>query len=389
MFPMNAMKSWKCGVRRVAVAGAVCAALLLTGCDNFFVKPTSGSGGGGGGTTTGGNFVYVGNATTKTVSGFLVGSGTLTSTPNSPYSIGFTPLAAVVTPSNSVLYVAGPGALYAYPIGSDGSLSSVAQAPAVAVANVSSLDVSPDGKWLFGLDSVNSAVDAWSISNSTTGALGQQIAAPYSVSGPVVVVRTIRVSPTGTLVFASLGTGGDQVFTFDSATGSLASSQHLDTGSATTSDNALAVDSTGARLYIARSGTNGGLAVYSIGAAGALQQISGSPYATGSQPYDVLIDSTGKYVYTANRTDGTISGFTIGTGGALTALSGSPFASGTQVSALARDKSGKYVLAAAIGGSPDLTMYGFDSTVAGKLTKVTTTTTGTDPTGAYLLAATH
>jgi hypothetical protein len=27
----------------------------------------------------------------------------------------------------------------------------------------------------------------------------------------------VRVSPTGTLVFASLGTGGDQVFTFNAS----------------------------------------------------------------------------------------------------------------------------------------------------------------------------
>jgi hypothetical protein len=59
------------------------------------------------------------------------------------------------------------------------------------------------------------------------------------------------------------------------------------------------------------------------------------------------------------------------------------------VTALAVDNSGDYLLAAANGGSPDLTMYSFDSTTVGKLDLSTTTSTGTDPTGPVSLAATH
>jgi 6-phosphogluconolactonase (cycloisomerase 2 family) len=358
----------------------------LAGCNGFFVPETSTGGGGGGGSTTTSR-VYVANSLTNNVAGFAVGTNTLTAVTNSPLAVGYTPVAMVTTPNNAFLYVAGPGAIYLYTINSDGSLNTPSQGAAVAIVNVAALDVSPDGNWLFGLDATTPQVDEFQI-NQSTGVLTLQTAAPYTITNAAVVPRAIKVSPNGALVFAAVGTGGDVVFTLNTSTGALVSSQVLSLGT-TSSDNALAIDSNSAFLYIARSGTNGGLAVYTIGAAGALQQITGSPFATGAQPFSVVLDTTGKYVYVANRSDGTISAFSIGTGSALTALSGSPYASGLQVSSLGVDRTGKYLLAAASGGSADLTMYSFDTVVPGKLNLAATTTTGTDPTGAVALAMSH
>jgi hypothetical protein len=73
----------------------------------------------------------------------------------------------------------------------------------------------------------------------------------------------------------------------------------------------------------------------------------------------------------------------------LTVLSGSPYQSGSAVTALAVDSSGDYLLAAANGGSPDLTMYSYDSATVGKLDFATSVPTGTDPTGPVALAMTH
>ncbi len=145
----------------------------------------------------------------------------------------------------------------------------------------------------------------------------------------------------------------------------------LNTPTTTSSDFGLAIDSKSAYLYIARSGTQGGVAVYSIGTNGALVAVNGSPFLAGSGTFDVVLDSTGTYVYAANRTDGTISGFTIvpGTttaGLKLTPLSGSPYASGGGVQSLGFDSTGKYLLAAAVSGPPDLTMYQFDASVPGQ-----------------------
>jgi 6-phosphogluconolactonase (cycloisomerase 2 family) len=348
------------------------------GCNGFFVDTTSS-------TSSSSDIIYVANTTAATLSGYVVGTGTMTAVSGTPLSLAYVPQALIVTRPNAFLYVAGPSAVYLYTIGTAGVLTA---GGAAAYSDVVSLDVSPDGNWLVGLDAASELLDIWKI-NTSTGALTTEASASYSVANAVVSPRMVRFAPSGSYIFAALGTGGDVVFTFNTSTGVAASSQVLSLGSTTTSDNALAVNSTSSTLYIARSGTNSGVAVYSVGTTGALTAVSGSPFTAGTAPYAVAIDSTGTYVYAANRTDGTISGFSIGTGSLLTALSGSPYASGSLVTALATDNSDKYLFAVANGGSPDLTMYSFDSTTSGKLDTAAAATTGTDPTGAIAIAATH
>ena len=111
------MKQEMTNRRRVASVLLV-VLLALTGCDGFFVPE---HGGGGGGTT--GNYVYIANANTNTVAGFSIASGKLTAISGSPVAVGYSPVALTVTPSDSFLYVAGPGAIYVYTINSDGSLT--------------------------------------------------------------------------------------------------------------------------------------------------------------------------------------------------------------------------------------------------------------------------
>jgi 6-phosphogluconolactonase (cycloisomerase 2 family) len=357
--------------------------LLCTGCGNFFVPENSG----GGGSTTG-NVVYVANSATSTLAGFTVGTGTLTAVSGSPFALGYAPLAAVVTPSNSFVYVAGPDAIYAYSISSTGVISAVSGGAAAAAISVTSLAISPDGKWLFGLDSQSTALDQYQI-NTSTGALTGVAQTVFSPASGAVIPRMLKVSPSGGLIFAALGTAGDVVFTLNTSTGAVVASQTLAPVSTSTSDNALAIDSTSSYLYIARSGTSGGVAVYTIGSGGALNSISGSPFSAGTTPYSVAIDSSGKYLYAANRGDGTISGYSIGSGGVLTALSGSPYTSGLQVTSLSMDKSGSYLLAGAFGGTPDLSMYSFDSTTPGKLNLSTSTASDSAAAGVVAVAATH
>jgi len=357
--------------------------LALTGCDGFFVPE---HGGGGGGTT--GNYVYIANANTNTVAGFSIGSGKLTAVSGSPVAVGYSPVALAVTPSDSFLYVAGPGAIYVYTINSDGSLTAPSAGAGVASLNAASIAISPDGQWLFGLDLTTNQLIEFKI-NSSTGALAAQAAIPYSIQNAVVAPKMVRVAPTGNYVFAALGTGGDVVFTLNTSTGAVAVSQILTLNSTQTSDNALAIDSTTAHLYIARSGTNGGLAVYTIGASGVLNPVSGSPFATGAQPFAVQIDNSGKYVYAANRADGTISGYSIGTNASLSALDGSPYTTGTGVTSLGADKTNTYILAGAFAGAPDLSMYSIDTVNPGKLNLASSAATGNDPTGVTEIALTH
>lgn len=366
---------------------------MLTGCDGFFppVVPVPP------GST--GNYVYVANATgttasgsnaaTGTVTGFAVGTATLKAVPSSPLVLGYIPVAMAVTRNNKFLYVATQGNINAYTINSDGSLSASSSGTGVAIVNVVSMDVSPDGQWLVALDgnTLQAQVDVFQI-NTTTGALAAVSNGTLAIPNAVINPRMVKVSPNGAYIFAALGTGGDAVFTFNTSTGAAIGVQKLAVSNQT-SDNGLAVDKASAYLYIARSGTGGGVRAFAIGSGGSLNEISGSPFASGGQAYSVILDNAGKYVYGANRANGTIYGYTIGAGGALAALGGSPYTSGSLVTSLGTDSSGEYLLASAFGGSPDLSMYSFDTTTPGKLDLATSTSTGTAPTGALAVALTH
>jgi 6-phosphogluconolactonase (cycloisomerase 2 family) len=364
---------------------------VFTGCSNFF-PPISGGGGSGGGGTTG-NTVYIANQAANSIGAFAIGTGTLAAVKNSPVATTYKPLSMVVTPKNTMLYVGALNGIFVYFINSDGSLTTPSTGSQPAGVFAPALTVSPDGQWLIALDGTTQQLDIFQI-NASTGALTSvNLPATYSTTSGTWQPSDVRVSPDGTLIFAALGSAGDHVFTFNTATGVATSSQSLGTGNTTTADFGLAVSKTG-YLYIARSGTNGGVAVYSLGSGGSLTSVTGSPFTAGSGTFSVVLDSTGTYVYAANRTDGTISGYTIvpsttALGLSLTQLSGSPYASGSGVQSIGIDATNKYLLAAAVNGSPDLTMYSFDVTVPGKLDRATSVPTGVDPTGAVALALTH
>ncbi len=365
-------------LRVLAIGGL----LALSGCRGFFVKPGSS----GTGTVTGNNVVYVANATASTVSGYEIGTGTLTAVSGLPGPLGFSPIAAVVSVANTYLWIAGPTAIYAYAIGTGGALSSVG---AVTPSTVLAMDVSPDGQWVVGLDALTpQTLDVFQIDSSTGGlSLAGQYA--YAVTNGTVTPKAVRFAPNGAYVFAALGAAGDVVFTFTTATGVVApQTQSLATGATTVSDNAVEVNAASTVLYVARSGTVNGVMAYTIGSSGGLTGIAGSPFATGATPYALQIDPTGSYLYAANRGAGTISGFSIGTTGALTALASAPYVSGTLVQSMAVDSTSKYLFAVCFGGAPDLTMYSFDATTPGKLDTVTTETAAAND-GSVAVAATH
>jgi 6-phosphogluconolactonase len=254
------------------------------------------------------------------------------------------------------------------------------------------MNISPDGKWLFGLDTNGMTIDEFQIQSG--GGLALTTGASYTVkNGQTVVPNSIRVSQNANNLYvaAALGTGGDLLYVLNTSTGALTLANEVISPTTTSADQAVAFDSAGATLYVARSGTDAGLIPYAIGSGGSLTAVSGAPYAVGSGPSSIVLDATGKHVYVGSKVSGTISGFSIGTGGVLTALAGSPYTSGAGVASLGRDNSGKYILAAAVNGGPDVQMYSFDATTAGMLDTSGTASTGdpTEPAGANSIALTH
>lgn len=372
---------------------------FAVGCAGFFPKTTSTST-----TSTAtntGNYAYVasayvsGSTDVYTLSGFTVGTGTLTELSGFPLTLTFPVVTMAVNPDNTLLYIGGEGVIYGYSISSAGALTALTTSSggtALADANVVSMDISPDGGWLLALDSDGETIDEFEI--ASTGLLTSATGATYAVTnGGTVSPTSLKIAPSTSneYVGISLGTAGDLMYTLNATSGLLTEVVQVNPPTTTSSDKALTFNAAGTILYIARSGTDGGVVVYTIGTGGALTLVTGSPFATGNGPASILIDSTGDYLYVGNKVDGTISGFSIASTGVLTTLSGSPFSSGIEVASLGRDNTGKYILAACEGGTPDVQMYSFDTTTAGVLDAITTVSTGDpdEPAGALSVALTH
>jgi 6-phosphogluconolactonase (cycloisomerase 2 family) len=112
------------------------------------------------------------------------------------------------------------------------------------------------------------------------------------------------------------------------------------------------VDRAGRFAYVV-SPNSFDISAYTINPAiGALTAVSGSPFATGSQPASAAVDPTGHFVYVANSLSNNVSAYKIDPStGALAAVSGSPFAAGTAPHSVTVDPSGQFVYVANLTSS--------------------------------------
>jgi 6-phosphogluconolactonase len=366
-------------------------ALLLAGCGDFFTKSSSGGGG-----TTVGSYTYVGTQTGVLVGYSVSSTGALATLSGSPNQFATAPVVALaVTPSNTVLYagVAGIG-VYGLGINSSTGVTTLINTNAL-VQDVapSALTVDPSGKFLLvaGLANGVAAVGEYAINSD--GTLSEVTGSPVWITFVAgtdtsnLSVQNIAVAPNSSYVFVTLGQLGVVPMPFNTS-GSLSANTQIIGPKATSGianqDLGLAVNSTSSALFVGE--TNVGVRVFTIGTS-SFTEISGSPFAAGGQPRSIIFDGTGGYLYAANTTDNSISGYSVLASGALTALSGSPFSSvGTQPFALALDQSKKFLFAADLGGNPDVQLFSFDSTTAGKLDPGATATNAAQPAA---VASTH
>jgi 6-phosphogluconolactonase (cycloisomerase 2 family) len=384
--------------------------LLLSSCGSFFscegkascpcatgVTSTTTNpctGGGTGSTTV--DYAYVTNSSSAdtTIDGYNLGAGTLVAATSAPFVLGYVPSSMVVTPGNTFLYAAtdsvldsGNGYVYGYSIGTGGALSIISSGDSLVPGeDISSLAVSPDGQYLFCLDTIGTLLEEYSI-NASTGALTFLDSYPVGpvASGLNATPAQVTVAPSGDFVVVALGQGGAETFTLDETTGAATASKLLTPTSSATGIYAAAVD---VNNYIYLAGTNN-LSVYSATTAGVPTFLNS--YATGTgTDHSVVVNTAGTYVYTGNESTSTIYGFSIGTNAALSAVSGSPFTGPTTVNALAFDSTMAYLIASGYNASTGIQLFTVGST--GALTAVTTSgTAGTGTTTAVpgAIAATH
>jgi 6-phosphogluconolactonase len=372
------------GVRAVAL-GCLTGIVALTGCGKFFPPLTSGGGGG----SNSGDYLYVGNQGTNplTVAGFSIASAALSDISGSPFSVSLSPTAIAVTPNNDLLYMgSAEGDIYVYTIGSNGALTlGNSGTPVASGVDPAVLRVDSTGTWLLGADALAGQAYVFQIGS---GGVLTAISSSVVTLNATTPANDMEITPSGDYVYVSCGTAGIYTLSFDSSNGALAQvNSVLAPKQSGDADFGMAVAPSGNYLFAAETGI-GAVRVFSISSSnGTISEVTGSPYKTATGPFGVLVDSTGSYVYVSNRTEGTISAFTISSTGTLTAITGSPFATGELPEEMVEDNSKTYLAVVNEGGNPDLELFTIGST--GALTKLTTATTGTDPTEASSIAATH
>lgn len=374
-------------LRRTPVAFAFFLVFGLTACGSgkFFVpvcQETNSCSGGGGGTTPA-SLAFVANATTGTLVTYPLAK-TFTTLSGISTNLGTPPSAIAGSPRGNLLYVATVGgSVFVYGVSSTGALTLGNGGSAVTSTLLPTyMTIDPTGNWLFMVSSSSSQLLVFQI-NTVTGALQQtgQGTIPLSAGAPT----QIYVTPNGQAVYVGLGLGGMDSFAFNTSTGVLSNHLHFATRqNGASADNAIAADNNSAYLFVGEAGS--GIRVFTIGNAGALTEISGSPFATQLGPASIVVDSTNKYVYVANGGAGVITGYSLGSGGALTPLSIPQFTAGIKPVQMSLDATGAYLLVINQGGNPDLQVFSFDATTAGKLDAVTSGATGPDPTGPVSLS---
>ncbi len=372
---------------------ALMAAPLLAGCKGFWqalpVTPTPSGANGG--------IFYVLNQKTVQIAAFSIVSGQVTAVTGSPYTLGAVPFAMAVAPGGGYLYVSTAAGIYLYTIGTGGALTVGNGGNIIASDAAFAMQVDPTGSWLVEAVSGVGTLNAIPIVAST--GLYNSALLEQTIALPAITVQGLAVSPansTNPYVFVPLGANGTAVVPFKAAnTDPFGSVSRIATLSTLGGANSVGIDPTNRLLYIgetaALSGTqSGGLRVFTVGAQ--ISEISGSPFATGGTGPSAILTGADN-VYIANKavsgsTTGNITGFSItatGTAYSLTAIN--TIASGIGTIGLAVESTSTYMLAVNSGGTPDLNLYTFDTTTAGKLVASATAATGTDPVQAIAIAA--
>ncbi len=347
-------------------------------------------------------FVYVGDPGFDNVSTFALNGATgalalvaIAPTRVSPYA------AAVVAGPAPIAYL--PKFAYAtdtpdqradaYLVGTvTGELSNISATPTGGYPYSVSAD--PFGRWAFAVNQGTQTISVYSI-DPVTGSLTPVPGSPF----PADVGAFIgAVDPSGRFLFVSADPNVS-AYTIDQASGALTPVPGSPFPGSGVAPISLAVDPSGRFLYLADTGTSitpstvSALAINPV--TGALTAVPGSPFPAGTEPFSVVVEASGRFVYVANAGDSSICAYSINpASGALTAI-GSPLpASGVET--LAVHPFGSFLYATLVPQTTNNTIGGYSiNPVTGSLTEIPGSPFATgeqpewvaiDPSGKFLYA---
>jgi 6-phosphogluconolactonase (cycloisomerase 2 family) len=316
---------------RLAVAIIFATSLWTTSCGKGLFQQVGSSSSSSQTQGSGGAFLYVTNLNDGTISEFKrnTKNGVLSFIATVAAGSGGGTKGIAINPTNQFLYAANvkDGTILQYAIGSDGTLTPIGSGSVSDGANsgTDTVVINPAGTLLFAADfsdGLHGDISAWTI-DTTTGALSSQlINTPPGIKGPfgLAISRdgtTLYVSDntSGTIYALSIGAGG--------ALTNITGSPTLSQGSFAGSPSLLAIDPTG-RYLIAGDLASPVIALYTFDGNGV--PLFGSNTATASgQPLGVAwaTFSNNTFVFSANQNSansasGSISAFLQQPAGTLT-----------------------------------------------------------------------
>lgn len=254
---------------------------------------------------------------------------------------------SVATTSSNFLYFAGLDGVDAYTIGSDGGLTLMNGSPFLWPSQypgwhpaVSAIAISPNNKNLYGvpLPGYGYAVLGFQI-DSATGALtampSQFNIGDGSAPGPYDAVidpsgKSMYVTDQYAVMTMTASYAGIAELSIDPSSGNLTP---LSNSPALLPDNSqpwpIVIDPTGKFVYVSSAEGDGIFGLIRDPATGELTQMSGSPFnigaGSGGDGLTMDIHPSGKFLYTSNY-DGSFGGYAIDpVSGNLSPIAGSPF----------------------------------------------------------------
>lgn len=302
--------------------------------------------------------VYVASAQQKDIAAYSVNGGQVSSVGKPVMTPGAAPSAVAATANGDLLYAATEsGAIYLYRIVGDGSLRLANGGAAVAhVDHPVRMTLDRSGNWLFVASSSTSRLYQFRV-DAVNGTL--QAASASTITLSAAAAAQIYLSPDDRNLFAALGSGGVDAFSFDPNSGSVGPMSHVAPLSpGKPKDSAVTSDPASKFLFVGEAGS--GVRVLRIVSDGVLQEISGSPFASPQlTTASLVVTPANGQLMVADSNSSTIQGFSIGTGGALTPASRTASNVASSPAALSLGTSGNYVVALSGGSTPSLRLIGF------------------------------
>jgi 6-phosphogluconolactonase len=282
-----------------------------------------------------GNFLYVPNGNSATITVFSINpqTGSLTPVPGSPFSLGIqlALITLAVTSDNHFLYAAqaGHGDIAAFSIAANGALTPVPGSP--FRTSDTRIAVSPDGKFLFAVLLGTNLVDVYRIGadGALTPVPGSRVRLGDEDSGEP---YALEVNCASDRLFVGEQTfGATRIHVLNiAADGTLTpvpGSVFQFTGGSDSKEIALRP---GEQHLFVSNINNARITALNVAASGSLSAVPGSPFFVGSaadedlRPVDLTTDQAGSFLYVPNA-NGTTGVFNIAADGVLSQIAGSPF----------------------------------------------------------------